>query len=1010
MVIIVNLHVHSSGSSLDGACSIPKLVKRAVELNMTALGISDHGNMVKVPEFQKECIKNNIKPIIGCEFYMGEEDTQDVFHILLIAKNNIGLKNLYKLNTLAYTKNFYKKPRIKMDWLQQYSEGLICTTACIGSEFGKLFTSSGNVEEIKHIVLTFKALFGNDFYLEIQPNGVPKQREYNELLIRLAHECNIYLVATTDVHYVHKEDYESHDTLLCMQTGKKKQDTDRWKFTCNDFYLKSAEEMRDQLYQMGHNPYDVSDAVSNTHVIADKCSALVEFGQDLMPHLPGVVDEALTLAQHCNLGFVKRQSEGAFDNIGQKELVNRVRYELQIIKDKNLSGYFLIVEDYINEAKRRNIFVGDGRGSCAGSEVAFILGITNVEPIKYGLLFERFMNPTRVTTADIDSDFCYERRDEMVDYMKEKYGSDNIAQIIAEGSLTCGAVVRKVLSAYDYEQKVINNICSKIPKSLHMTLQKALDVSPEFTWAMNGKTQELKDMFVLEGLMSHASKHAAGLAVASEPISNYVPCMSTAEDRTALITQWHKKTLEELGLWKFDFLALKTLTIIRHTLENIKTNRGIDVDLSKIDYENPVIYELLNSGHLSAVFQFSEPSGKQAIFNAKPTCFEDVIACESICRPGVRDAELYIANKKFYRESGTYPLPTYWEHVKDILGSTYGAIVYQEQTMLIVNKLAEWSLGKGDSMRKSKDLEELREEFVRDCLTVGLINEQQSNEVFDRFSMEYSFCKGHAVAYAMCSAKTAYLSALYPVEFMAAVMSMDIVGGDGSSIPSYVQECNIREVKILPPNINKSGINFICDGDSILYPLTGIANIGEKAVASIIEHRPFNTSLPLSDLLDRVPKKNVNKRCVINLIKSGAFDLIPNVNRSLLINNYLERIKEQPNQMTWCPELQMQYELDTLGFTLSRHPLDGHVCKNFNLLEDGECSTIGIVREVKVIRDKNDKEMAFVKIENKSANIELIVFSYIYATAKTILLNNMRVAVSGRKEGSKIIVSKVEVL
>jgi DNA polymerase-3 subunit alpha len=990
---MIHLHVHSDGSVFDGEGSVKRIVKRAKELNMPAIALTDHGSMIKNFEFQKQCDKEGIKAIHGCEFYVGEPDTENTYHLICLAKNNTGLKNLYKLNAFAYTKNFYRKPRITFDKLVEHREGLIVLTACTGGELGQAFINY--TESLPQIIRRYQEVFGDDFYLELQPNTIPVQKEYNKALVRFGQQLGVPLVVTTDAHYAYPEDYKAHDVMLAMQVGKKVNDPSRFKFQGTDYYIMDEDEVYEKLLRLGVDRESIARAINNTSHIADKCNARIETGLNLLPSI-GVSDEFRTLCEHVSMGHVERVNRG--DCRGDRSEIERVQYELSVIKQKGYAGYFLIVEDFISWAKSQGIYVGVGRGSAGGSMVAYLLGIHNVNPLKYGLLFERFTNPERNSVPDIDSDFCYERREEVIQYVLGKYGHDKVAHIIAEGTMTCKAVCRRVLGTYDYDQKYINQIAKTIPDELNITLKKAYDQSEEFRHYMDLHREEYEVMLQLEGLMSHISKHAAGIAICSKPIDEVIPCMSDSEDRTMLMSQWHKKIIEEIGIYKFDFLGLKTLTLIRKTVEAVKRNHNIDIDIDKIDLSDPIIYQVLNSGDLSGVFQFDAPAGKQTIEAIKPTCFDDVIAGEALCRPGVKERELYLRNK-----SGKLVIPVH-PIIDEILKETYGAIVYQEQTMLIMNRLTggRWSLGKADSMRKVKNLEDYREDFVASCVANG-VDSVLANIVFDRFSMEYAFNKSHATSYAVISVICSYLKGKFYKEFMASLMSIELLGSDGgTNIPIYVKEAKRKGIKIIPPDINTSRTEFFASQDAIEFPLTAIKNVGKKAVEVIMSKRPFTS---LSDFVARVPKSKANKRVVENLVKAGAFDNIDNKNRNILLKQFTGE-----EQLTWSKEIGVRYETELMGISLTGHPLDSYNIVPFTDFPEGTAYLTGIVMEVKKIIDRSGNEMAFVKMENQFECIETIVFARTFSRHKKMLLEGMKLRVSGRKEGNKMLADLLEVI
>jgi DNA polymerase-3 subunit alpha len=1006
---VVHLHNHTSGSQLDGAIDINRLADKVIEQGENAIGISDHGSMMKVYEMYETCTKKGVKPILGCEFYMGEEDDNHVYHILLIAKDNKGLQNMYKLSTLSYT-NFYSKPRISYDMLRKYSEGIICTTACLGSEISKNFMKSP--VEAEQSILELKDIFGDRLFLEVQPNPMAQQKKYNIFLMEQSIKHNIHSIVTCDAHYVSKEDYEAHDTLLCMQVQKKKDDEKRFRFSSNDYYLKTDDEVKRELSYLPFN--FVSRCIINTHVIADMCNTTIETGRNLLPNMPNVIDPKLELAKLCNKYLPIRIAEGYYEGIDIKLVIERIKYELKVICDKGYAGYFLIVEDYMRYCRETDehtgeerVYTGAGRGSVGGCEVAFVLKITEIEPIRYGLYFERFQNPDRMSPPDIDGDFDNELRHIVIDYIKNKYGAENVSHIIAEGKLTCKAVIRKVLSVYGYEMRAIGAITKQVPDELNITLSEALEKSEGLRKALEG-TKELNDMIILEGLVDHASTHAAGVIVAPSPIDNYVPCIIDRSNGM-LVSQWHKKIIEKIGLYKFDILGLKLLTIFRMTLRSIYKNHGIRITrdmLNRIDENDPNIYKLFNSGDLCGIFQFNQPAGRLAVQRAIPQNFNDVMACESICRPGVKEANLYIENSKLFKETGTFPVPDYYEYVKDILDETYGAIVYQEQTMLILNKIGGFTLGQADGFRKVKSLEPYREQFVTNALILGLTN-TEANELFDRFDLGYTFNKSHACAYGKNSVQTGYLSYYYPVEFMASCMTVEMTNGEPDLL-SFIMQCLRKDIKLLPPDINTSTNEFIPTSEGIMFPLTCIKQVGDSSIKEILEKRPFTS---FDDFITRVTKKNVKKTVVINLIKAGVFDNF-NKNRSDLLHKFYEfRNESKPVINYWCDEVQIQYEQDVFGYTLGKHPLDGYANTDIKKLENGiQTQIVGIVKEIRVTKDKRGKEMAFLKMNNKLCDYTAVVFSFSYEKFKKNIYNNARLSIRGKIDNENILVDNLEVI
>lgn len=993
---MIQLHIHSDGSVLDGSCEIKSLLDEVEKQKEKAVALTDHGSCIKLYEFYKEAKNRNIKPILGCEFYCGEKDDKNKYHLVLLAKNEIGLKNIFNLLYKGYD-NFYSRPRIQYKDLEEYKEGIICLSACIGGEVAKTFLKDGYDKAVS-VATYFKSLFGEDYYLEIQPNGLKPQRDFN-LFVQRVCSLGFKPIVTCDAHYVKKEDYSAHDTMLCMKVNKKKSDKDRFRFSENSFYLKTSEEVKQDL-EPYLNPMFINLAILNTYEVADKCNVEVKH-RDLLPKMPDIVDEKYELAKACNVGFSKRNQEGAFKNLELKKVVDRISYELKNICEKGYAGYFLIVQDFINYCKSEGIPTGVGRGSVCGSEVAFILGITEVEPIKHGLLYERFLNPTRNSPPDVDTDVDYEDRHLLIEYIKSKYGMNNVAHIIAEGKMTTKAVIRRVLSVYSYETKVINQI-AKLVSPKCSNLKEALQ-NEELKSRLDG-TNELKDMIKLEGLISHASKHAAGVLITPEPVFNLFPIRMDREENVP-VCEWHKKHVEALGGYKFDLLGLKQLTIFKKTLKAIKRNHGKDIDLYdlyKIDLEDEKIYEVLNKGNLRTIFQFTGESAGHIIDTMKPKCFNDIMVAESICRPGVLEADLYLSNKRLFDETGTYPKPSYYKYVKDILDETYGALVYQEQTMMLFHKLGGFSLGEADSLRKVKDLEPYRERFVNGCLSIGM-TVQESNELFDRFDLGYSFNKSHACAYGMNSAICCYLLAYYPEEFIASSMTLELTQAE-PDIKGFINEAIKLGINVLPPDVNISTDEFYASNDGIKFPLTVIKQVGSSAYASILANRPYNG---LNDFITRVPKASVKKNVVINLIKAGCFDDF-NKNRSILLSDFYNSRNEEKDIYYWCDEVQIMYETETIGFSLGKHPLDGYTSKDISDFKEGDIITIiGIINEVKNHIDKNKKNMAFLKLENKLCSYEGIVFSYAYTQLSRFLYKGAKLCLTGKKQSNTILINSI---
>ncbi|MGL4774516.1 MAG: DNA polymerase III subunit alpha [Clostridium sp.] len=981
----IHLHVHSDGSILDGICNIDLLLDKVEEQGNKSIAITDHGNMIKLFEFYQSAKKRGIKPILGCEFYVSDNE-KGSSHIILLAKNKKGFENLLMLKYIS-NDNFYYKPRVKFSDLEKHKDGVICLSACIGNEIAKALTK-GEDKAIE-VLKKYKKLYANDFFLEIQSNTLVEQKKYNLFIEKISAICSTSVVVTCDAHYVNKEDFFTHDTALCIGVNKKKNDIKRFKFPSNDFYLQNSDEMLDKLTYLDEN--FLKKCILNTHLVANS----VDFEFDLetihAPSFTTLEDEKILLAKKCNIGFKKRLEEGKIEN--KAEAVKRISFELNVICSKGYAGYFLIVDDYLNYCRLNNIPTGPGRGSVCGSMIAFILGITEVNPLKYNLLFERFLNPTRNSFPDIDSDFCYEQRDKVIDYIENKYGYDNVCNIMAEGKMTLKAVTRRVLSAYGYEMRVINKI-SKLMDG-YKTVQEALEDN-EISSRIG--EQERKDIALLENSLSHTSTHAAGIVICPEPVRKFLP-LSKDRDTGKYCSEWHKKHIESLNLIKFDILGLKQLTIFSKSIKYLS-----DFQFNKlynIDFESEAIYEVLKKVEiLQTIFQFAGGTAGQVINDMKPDCFEDIMVAESICRPGVKEANLYLKNKKEFMQTGDFFKPHYWQYVQEILEPTYGAIVYQEQTMLLMNKITggKWDLGKCDSMRKVKDLEEYREDF----LNSSVIPRDIANEIFDRFSLEYSFNKSHACAYAMLSAQCAYMLHHHPKEFLAGCMTIELTQAE-PNLQGLIKIAKSLNIDVLPPDINISNNEFIPVENGIRMPITMIAYVGENATKSIIENRPYND---FSDFISKVPGKTVNKRTISMLIKAGAFDCF-NSNRSIMLENFYEMKKEKVDVLYWCDEAQICFEIEAFGFAFSKHPLDRYINKNINEFEDGNISIIAIINELSPHRDRNGNEMCFLKLENKECSFEGVCFSETFKRFKDKLVPLLPIIIDGKKQGNSVIINKV---
>ena len=1056
----VHLHVHSEFSLLDGANRIKDLPVRAKELGMDAMAITDHGVMFGAIDFYKACKANGIKPIIGCEVYVAPRRMADrdpsidnrYNHLILLAKDNNGYKNLAKLVSLGFTDGFYYKPRIDKEVLEKYHEGLICSSACLAGEVASEIVK-GDMEAAKKSALWFKSIFGEDYYLEIQNNGIKEQVLVNQKLIQLSRELDIPLLATNDSHYLKKEDAYNHEVLLCIQTGKRMSDEDRMRFETDELYIKSPEEMMDYFKA-------VPDAIENTVKVAEKCNVEFEFGHTILPNY----DVPEEFATHYDY-LKKLTDDGIRNRYGEnpsKDIIERKEYELGVIKKMGYVDYFLIVWDYVHYAKSHGIPVGPGRGSGAGSIVAYAIEITDIDPIKYGLIFERFLNPERISMPDFDIDFDYEKRQDVIDYVARKYGHDHVSQIITFGTMAAKMVIRDVARVLDYPYAEADKLAKMIPNEIHITISKAMEINKELKdlYDTNPEVKKLLDIaMALEGMPRQASTHACGIIIAREPVVNYVPLYA----RDGVIsTQYIMTTLEELGLLKMDFLGLRTLTVIRDAKELIKKNRGIDVEFDK-DMANPKVYKLWQDGDSVGIFQFESQGMTNFMKELKPDCLEDIIAGVSLYRPGPMDQiPRYIANKKD-PEHAVYTHPA----LKPILKVTYGCMVYQEQVMQIVRDLAGYSLGRADLVRRAMGKKKLdvmakeRENFVHGkldengnveipgCVRNG-IDEASANKIFDEMSefAKYAFNKSHAACYAVVAYQTAYLKAYYPAEFMAAMLNSFL--GNLDKIPIYINECKKSNIAILKPDINKSYTKFTATDNSVRFGLGSIKNVGLAAVDAIVKERENGGEFKdFTDFAERIYGEAVNKKCIESLIRAGAFDNMGKT-RCTLIASYEQIIdtiadsqkKNFTNQITMfdisnseedIQKMKYNYmemdefsekellsmEKEMLGIYISGHPLEKYrkqldEVTNFNTaqieetmeqmtagekcdLQDGQSVKLaGVITKIKKKFTKSNKVMAFVTIEDLYGSCELIVFESCYNKCSNLLIEESLILCEGR--------------
>ena len=1059
----VHLHIHSEFSLLDGANRIKDLPVRAKELGMDAIAITDHGSMFGAIDFYKACKANEVKPIIGCEVYVAPRSRHDkdpnidgkYSHLILLAKNNEGYKNLAKLVSIGYTEGFYYKPRIDHEVLEMYHEGLVCCSACLAGEVNQAILA-GDIEKAKEVALWFKSIFGEDYYLEIQHNGIKEQVLANQKLIELSRELDIPLVATNDAHYLKREDAYNHEVLLCIQTGKRMSDLDRMKFDTDELYVKSPEEMEDFFK-------NVPDAIENTVKIAEKCNVEFEFGHTILPNY----DVPTEFKTHYDY-IEKLTMDGLQERYGSPippEILERAKYELNVINKMGYVDYFLIVWDYIHFARTHNIPVGPGRGSGAGSIVAYAIGITDIDPIGYGLIFERFLNPERISMPDFDVDFCYEKRDKVIEYVEEKYGKDHVSQIITFGTMSARMVIRDVARVLDLPYAEADKLAKMIPNELHITIKKAMEQNRELKdlYEQDEQMKKLLDIaMALEGMPRQASTHACGIVITKDPVVSYVPLY--VRDGS-ISTQYIMTTLEELGLLKMDFLGLRTLTVIQDTIDLVKENQNIQVEFDN-NMQDEKVYKLWQNGESVGIFQFESQGMTNFMKELKPDCLEDIIAGVSLYRPGPMDQiPRYIANKKD-PEHAVYT----HESLKPILKVTYGCMVYQEQVMQIVRDLAGYSLGRADLVRRAmgkKKLEVMAKEreifihgqldeqgniIVPGCVRNG-IEEQAANKIFDEMAefAKYAFNKSHAAAYAVVSYRTAYLKAYYPTEFMAAMLNSFL--GNLDKIPDYIEECKRLGIQILKPDINKSNTRFTVDKKQIRFGLGSIKNVGTAAVDEIVKERNENGDFKdFSDFCERIAQLQVNKKCVESLIKAGAFDGFGQTRKTLMASfeTIIDTISDSSKKSfagqvsmfdlggsSNSQEIKYNYtileeftqkemlfmEKEMLGIYISGHPLENmrkqieaktnissselrqlnqteeieEGVKEIPDLQDGKQVTIaGIITSVKKKYTKNNTIMAFVTIEDLHGQAEIIVFDSCYQNASSLLINDSIVLIEGR--------------
>lgn len=1045
-----HLHVHTEYSLLDGSSKIKELPARAKELGMDSLAITDHGVMYGVIDFYRACKAVGIKPIIGCEVYVapgsrfdkeavGQGDDR-YYHLVLLAENNTGYSNLMKIVSRGFTEGFYYKPRVDYEVLAEYHEGIIALSACLAGEVARDITRN-NYEEAKKAALYYQEIFGKDnFFLELQDHGIPAQRLVNQELMRMSRETGIELVCTNDIHYTYAEDAEAHDLLLCLQTGKKVTDEDRMRYEGGQYYCKSPEEMA-QLF-----PY-APQALENTYKIAQRCEVEIEFGKTKLPkyEVPEGYDSWTYLLHLCNEGLVKRYGDEAETHR------ERLDYELGVIKRMGYVDYFLIVWDFINYAKQNGIAVGPGRGSGAGSIVAYSLSITDIDPIRYNLLFERFLNPERVSMPDIDVDFCFERRQEVIDYVVRKYGKDKVVQIVTFGTLAAKAVIRDVGRVLDMPYADVDRVAKLVPNELGITLDKALKESQDFK-AMYESDESVKHLIDmarrLEGLPRNTSMHAAGVVICQKAADEFVP-LSRGGDGT-ITTQYTMTTLEELGLLKMDFLGLRTLTVIQDAERLVNKAHPGTLDMDKIDYNDQNVMELIGSGHTEGIFQLESAGMKNFMKELKPKSLEDITAGISLYRPGPMDfIPKYIKGKNNPNEI-VYECP----QLESILSTTYGCIVYQEQVMQIVRDLAGYTLGRSDlvrramSKKKASVMEKERQNFiygnpeegVPGCIANG-IPEQTAKVIYDNMTdfAKYAFNKSHAACYAVVSYRTAYLKCYYPKEFFAALMTS--VLANNAKVAEYAYTCRQMGIEILPPDINEGEGNFSVTEKGIRYGMSALKSIGKPIIDAIIQEREANGKFTdLENFISRLSGKEVNKRTLESFIKSGAFDCF-NINRHQMMLVYSDIVDNISNerksniagQMSlfdmfeekhdkvnvrnvpeYDKEELLAYEKEVLGVYVSGHPMDDYevlwrkhitnVSSDFINEEDnppkvmeGQKATIGGIITGKTVKNtKSGKMMAFITVEDVFGAVEVLVFPRDYEKYRAQAVEDNKVFVTGR--------------
>ena len=1064
-----HLHVHTEYSLLDGSNKIKEYVARVKELGMSSAAITDHGVMFGCIDFYKAAREAGINPIMGCEVYVAPGSRFDkeqqhgddrYHHLVLLAENNQGYSNLMKIVSAGFVEGYYYKPRVDMEVLEKYHEGIIALSACLAGEVARNL-ARGFYEEGKKAALRYESIFGKgNFFLELQDHGIPEQQMVNQQLMRMSRETGIELVCTNDVHYTYAEDATSHDILLCIQTQKKVQDEDRMRYEGGQYYVKSPEEMLELF------PY-IPEALENTQKIADRCHVDIEFGVTKLPRYD--VPEGYTsweyLNKLCCEGLEKKYHPVT------EELRERLKYELDTIQTMGYVDYFLIVWDFIKYARDHDIIVGPGRGSAAGSLVSYTLDITQLDPIRYQLLFERFLNPERVSMPDIDVDFCFERRQEVIDYVVRKYGKDRVVQIVTFGTLAARGVIRDVGRVLDMPYAQVDTIAKMIPNELNITIDKALNMNPELKkqYEEDPQIKYLIDMSRrLEGLPRHTSMHAAGVVISQKAVDEYVP-LSRASDGS-ITTQFTMTTLEELGLLKMDFLGLRTLTVIQNAVKLAQKSTGKELDMEKIDYNDPAVLAMIGSGKCEGVFQLESTGMKNFMKELKPQSLEDIIAGISLYRPGPMDFIPQYIKGKNHPDQITYDCP----QLEPILEPTYGCIVYQEQVMQIVRDLAGYTLGRSDLVRRAMAKKKAAvmakerqnfvygnpEEGVPGCIANG-IDEKVANKIYDDMTdfAKYAFNKSHAAAYAVVSYQTAWLKYYYPVEFMAALMTSCIE--NPSKVSEYILNCRQMGIRILPPDINRSVGNFSVEPEGIRYGLSAVKGIGKPVMDAIVEERNRGGEfISLKDFCQRLSGKEVNKRTIENFIKAGAFDGLGGTRKQFMMIyvQILDMVNQEkktsmtgqmslfdimgeeerksfdiklPDVGEYTKETKLAFEKEVLGVYISGHPLEEYeqswrknisaVTSDFYPDEetgqpkvpDGSKQIVGgMITEKTIKYTRNNKVMAFLTLEDLVGTVEIVVFPRDYENNAHMMEEDSKVFIQGRVSAeddkpSKLICEKI---